>query len=331
MAFFVALVLSFVPAVIYAWVVYWLDRYEKEPRFLLGGIFLWGAVVATFGAIIASMLLEAGMLLMTGSEVFADLSGTTIIAPLVEESLKGLAVLIIFLAFRTEFDSILDGIVYASVAALGFAATENVLYLYFQGYVEGDGWNGLMSLFVLRVLFGGWNHAVYTSFIGIGLALTRLSRRGCVKFLAPVVGWILAMTVHGLHNTMSVFLISQAGLSGMATVLLGDWLSWLIMFLVVVWAIMREKRWTITYLPEEVTSGIITQRQFEIARSSWAQVGTRLRALKDKRYKTTRHFYQLCAELAQKKHQLETFGKERGNDAIIERLRVQLAKLSPNV
>ena len=47
------------------------------------------------------------------------------IAPIIEESLKGLAVLLVFLLFRKEFDSILDGIVYAAITALGFAATEN--------------------------------------------------------------------------------------------------------------------------------------------------------------------------------------------------------------
>ena len=44
MAFLLALLLSFVPALLCASLVYWLDRYEKEPRILLVA-FGWGAVV----------------------------------------------------------------------------------------------------------------------------------------------------------------------------------------------------------------------------------------------------------------------------------------------
>lgn len=329
MAFVVAVVLSFVPALFYAFVIYWLDRYEKEPRMLLGGAFFWGAIVATIGAIIASMVLQAGILMITGSETLTDVSGTTIIAPVVEETLKGLAVAIIFLLFRHEFDSILDGIVYASITALGFAATENVLYLYFQGYVEGDGWSGLLALFVLRVLLGGWNHAVYTAFIGIGLALARLSRRGCVRFIAPFAGWVVAMIVHAVHNTMAVFLGAQPSLSKLAAILLVDWLSWLVMFAIIIWAIVREKRWITTYLREEVSQGIITQKQFDTARSSWSQTLARLGSLSKGRYGVTRRFYQLCAELAQKKQQYATHGDERGTLIRIETLRGQLAELSP--
>jgi hypothetical protein len=47
-------------------------------------------------------------------------------------------VLAVFLFFRNEFDSLLDGIVYGGITALGFAATENVLYL-FGAYGENVG------------------------------------------------------------------------------------------------------------------------------------------------------------------------------------------------
>lgn len=326
-----AIVLSFIPALFYAWILYWLDRYEKEPRLLLGGVFVWGAIVATIGALIASMILEAGILFLTGSELLADISGTTLVAPIVEESLKGIAVLLVFLIFRKEFDSLLDGMVYAGITALGFAATENVLYLYFQGYEGSGDLTGLIVLFFLRVILGGWNHAVYTAFIGIGLAIARLSRNVLVVIIAPIIGWVLAVATHMLHNSMAVFLGEAFGLGGLVATLLVDWLSWIIMFAIVIWAISRERRWITTHLAEEVAQGTITQRQFEIARSSWAQVWARLKALFGGRYGATRQFYHLCAELAQKKHQLSTMGDEYGNRAIVEKLRTQLHTLSPNV
>lgn len=46
MGLILSLFLGVIPAFVYAMFVYWLDRYEKEPILLLGGVFIWGAVVA---------------------------------------------------------------------------------------------------------------------------------------------------------------------------------------------------------------------------------------------------------------------------------------------
>jgi RsiW-degrading membrane proteinase PrsW (M82 family) len=325
--FLLAVVLSFLPAFGYAWVVYWLDRYEKEPRLLLGGVFIWGAFVATVGALILSLLLQFGVVAITGSEELAEFAGSSVIAPLVEESLKGIAVLLVFLIFRSEFDSFLDGIVYASITALGFAATENVLYLYFMGFEDG-GMSGMLLLFFVRVILGGWNHAVYTAFIGIGLAVARHTHNTLLKFSAPVIGWFIGVSVHGIHNTMAVVLGGAFGLGGLAATILVDWIGWLIIFIVILWAISREKRWLTQYLTEEVDQGIITQEQYQVACSSWARTRAHLKAMFDGRYKKTWQLYQLCGELAQKKHQLANMGEEQRNSAIVDELRTELRNVA---
>lgn len=319
MMFALAVVLSFGPAFFYASIVYWLDRFEKEPLRLLVGAFLWGAVVATIGAIIATHVLQLGVELITGSAALADLTGTTIFAPLVEESLKGIAVLLIVLVFTHEFDSVLDGIVYAAITALGFAATENVLYLYFQGYAT-DGLPGMIGLFILRVLFGGWGHAVYTAFIGIGLAVARLQQGWLIKLVAPIFGWSVAVFLHALHNSMATFLGEQMGLSGLLVTLLVDWTGWAVALALVIWAISRERRWLRSYLAEEVQLGVISAEQYQAACSVRARLGARMQG------RAARKFYVTCAELAQKKHQLATLGEEHGNSARVATLRASLAR-----
>lgn len=37
-----ALFFGFIPCFFFAAILYWLDRYEKEPKLLLIGVFLWG-------------------------------------------------------------------------------------------------------------------------------------------------------------------------------------------------------------------------------------------------------------------------------------------------
>src|SRR5512142_548782 len=157
MALLVSLFFAFVPAFFMAAIIYWLDRYEKEPLVLLGAAFFWGAIVAAGGAFIINTVFGIGIYAFTGSGDVADQATASLVAPFVEEGLKGLAVLLVFVFFHKEFDSILDGIIYAAITALGFAATENVLYIFGHGYLD-NGWSGLWQLVFIRDVIVAWQH-----------------------------------------------------------------------------------------------------------------------------------------------------------------------------
>ena len=325
MGFILSLFFGFVPMLIFAGFLYWLDRYEKEPKLLVGGAFIWGAVVAAGVAFVVNTLLGIGVYLVTGSDAVTELATGSLVAPPVEETLKGLAVLLVFLFFRQEFDSVLDGIVYAGITALGFAATENSYYIYNYGFLEG-GYEGLLWLVFVRVILVGWQHPFYTAFIGIGLAIARLNRRVWIQLLAVLGGWGIAIVAHSIHNTLASLL---SGLGGLAVGTLLDWSGWFFMFLVILWAISRVQRRIRKYLLSEVEHGIISKAQYRMACSAWAQGSLRIKGLFSGRYRDTRRFYQLCAELAHKKFQLERFGNEGKNQQIIEQTRAELAALSP--
>jgi len=324
--FALAILFGFLPMFILAAVIYWLDRYEKEPKLLLGGVFSWGAIVAVIGALVLQVFLGQSILLLTGSAVIEEIAGSSLFAPVTEEILKGLAVLLVFVFVHAEFDSILDGIVYASVAALGFAATEDVLY-YYGAYMEG-GLGSLVMLVFLRLVIFGWQHAFFTSFIGIGLAVARLTRRPSAKIAAPLIGLSLSIFAHSLHNSLLTFLSGLVGVSVAAVV---AWSGWLVMFAFILYLIYREKIWLSEYLREEVQLKIITFRQYEAACSFFGQTGARFSALQSGRYYATSRFFQLCGELSHKKRQLATLGEETGNSRVIEALRCELSRISPDL
>lgn len=326
MAFLAALFFGFAPMFLFAYILYWLDHYEKEPLPLLVGVFAWGAVVAAGGSYVFNTLFGVSVFTVTGSEALSSLTTGSISAPLFEETLKGFAVLVVFLVFRREFDSILDGIVYAGVAALGFAATENVLYIW-RGYEDG-GWSGLMTLVVIRVILVGWQHPVYTSFIGMGLALARANRSMFVKILAVLGGWFLAMFTHSVHNTLAAF-TSLENLTCFIGLFL-DWLGVFFMFGMLIWAGWMEQRNIARYLKEEVQMGLMDARHYSTAISAWRQAFARLSSLFRGNYRATSRFYQVVGELAHKKQQLAKLGEEGGNSVIIRRYREELARLSPN-
>jgi hypothetical protein len=266
-----------------------------------------------------------GVYLATNSERATNLVTGSLVAPMVEETLKGLAVLVVFLVARQEFDSLLDGIVYAGIVALGFAASENAYYLYEYGYKEG-GYTALLWTFFVRVFLVGWQHPFYTAFIGIGLAAARLSKNSLAMLLAPLVGFSLAVMLHAIHNTIGSLLSGGAGLA-LGTVY--DWSGWTFLFLFILWAIARERSWIVEHLREEVRLGLISPAQYRTACSAWLQSRARFDALIKGRFLDTGRFYQLCGELAHKKQQRMLKGEEAGNSQIIESLRAQLAHLSP--
>jgi RsiW-degrading membrane proteinase PrsW (M82 family) len=326
MPIFVSILLAFIPAMIYAWITYWMDRYEKEPLHLLGGVFIWGAVIAAGGSYILNTIFGIAIYSFTSDTAIADIATGSVSAPLVEEALKGFAVLVVFLVFRQEFDTILDGIVYAAITALGFAATENVLYMMQFGYAE-DGWAGLWSIFFLRVVLGAWNHASYTAFSGIGLAIARNNKKPLVRIGAPLGGFAAAIFTHFIHNTIGVVAGNAGGLLMMFVV---DWLGWLFIFGIMLWAIRRERMWIQFHLKQEVADGLISQEQYDVAVSAFRRGLAAISGLGSSGFRATRRFYQLTAELAYKKQQIARVGTAPGNSLeMIDKLRAEIGRLAP--
>jgi hypothetical protein len=110
-----------------------------------------------------------------------------------------------------------------------------------------------------------------------------------------------------------------------------DWSGWIFMALFIGWAIWREGKYLRMHLVEEVKLGIITAAQYQTAISTSAQSFARIGALFSGKYHATNRFYQFCGELAHKKEQLLTVGNEDDNSLIIQNLRKELLRLSPNV
>jgi RsiW-degrading membrane proteinase PrsW (M82 family) len=193
----VGIVLAVLPLPVYMMLALWIDRFEKEPVWMLAAAFLWGAT----GSVFFAFILNTGFAIATADVLgaHADLATAVISAPFVEELAKGLALVIFFLWKRDEFDNVLDGIIYAAMAGLGFAMTENILY-YGKALAAG-GLGASLFTFVLRGVVSPFAHPLFTSMTGIGLGIARQARKGSpLKWLAPIGGICLAMFLHFLWN-----------------------------------------------------------------------------------------------------------------------------------
>jgi RsiW-degrading membrane proteinase PrsW (M82 family) len=178
----------------------WLDRYEPEPRVLLALALAWGACVATFMALVAQ---EVGTVILSVS----DQESATVIAPITEEFTKGLFLVLLLIWRRHELDGVLDGIVYAGMVGIGFAFTENILYLavaWNGSDGQPGGFVGLTSTFVVRCLASPFAHPLFTACIGVGIGLAINSRGLAGRLGFPVLGYVLAVLCHAAWNSSAL-------------------------------------------------------------------------------------------------------------------------------
>ncbi|MGZ4147308.1 MAG: PrsW family intramembrane metalloprotease [Actinomycetota bacterium] len=243
--------------------VYLLDLYEREPLSLVIGALLWGAIAATtlagyandgWGLVVARV----------GGPAFAARWTAALTAPFVEEMLKGLGVVLIYLIAPGEVDDMMDGFVYGAVCGLGFAVVEDVFY--FMGVFGGRPSGVLKGFFVRVVASGLYSHVLYTGLVGMGIGyvVSRRERRPLGRRVAVVAGLsAVAVLAHFLWDSPLLDLFPARPWSGT------DWLVIplatavkglpLLVFVVVavVLARRRERKWLETALAGEVgASGV---------------------------------------------------------------------------
>ena len=291
----VGIVLGTLPVPLYLALALWLDRYEKEPIWMLAGTFIWGATVAVFFSFIFNTI----NIMIFGSlfgAAAAGVMGGVVSAPIVEEGSKGLALLILYWWKKDEFDGVVDGVIYAAMVGLGFAMAENYLY-YGRTFAQG-GIEGSLFVFVMRGLISPFAHPLFTSMTGIGLGLARQSNNIFVKFVAPLAGLLAAMTLHALWNfsPIPLGLISFLGiyLLVMVPALLG-------VLIMVFFALRREGRVIRHYLAPELQSGLITQQEYNALSSVGGRIGSSFQALSSGGFSGWRaysRFSQVATELA---------------------------------
>src|SRR3984885_2352534 len=207
--FLIALPFALLPVPFLVGIVLLLDRLEPEPRANLVLAFAWGAGVA---ALLAAVINTAGLVFITQPALgnsTGEYVSATFGAPVVEESLKGLILIILLWRRRQELDGPTDGIIYAAMVGLGFAMTENLGY-YIDALVrpEVGGVKLLGMTFVLRGVLSPFAHPIFTSMTGIGVAYAATHRHGR---WAIGVGLLAAMLLHGLWNALTAL-----GLAGLA-------------------------------------------------------------------------------------------------------------------
>ena len=319
-----ALAGAIIPTIFYINLVWWLDRYEREPLWLLASAFFWGAIPAVVFVFIPEVVFDEILYGALGHTALADALSYGVSPPLFEESAKGIFLVGLLLVFWNHVDDPLDGIVYGSMVGFGFAMTENVFY--FLSAASDAGVGAEMVNIILRAVVFGFNHAFFTSWTGLALGWARTHGGPLHRIVVPVLGWMAAVFFHSMHNLGATFGAQTAYLSCFVS-LIFDWRGILLMTLIAFIFIGRERQWLVNELRPEVASGLLTQKEYHVVISSLRRTQARLRALTSRgwgAYERLGHFFAAATDLAFTKHQLSAYGEERGNSAEIASLRQRL-------
>jgi len=246
---------AILPMSFYLFLIWRFDKYDREPFKLVLANYLWGALGAIIFAIIGGFLLSSFASLFLKDGVNPGQFGAIVIAPVVEEITKGFF-LLITVASR-KFDNITDGIVYGGAIGLGFGMTENFLYFILYGTTIQD-W---IAIVIVRTLFSAVMHCVSTATFGAFLGYAKFKSK-FFKVTFPVIGLLLAMTIHSAWN-FSVSFQSTAPLGFFFL-----FITILIFILVFALSIQNEKKTILKELWDEASSGVIPLNHLNILASS---------------------------------------------------------------
>jgi len=178
------LFISLAPVFIIAFYIYNRDRYEKEPFSLLVKALIIGILC------VLPILLIEGLLTMlySGKEGMNESAYTAfVVAGMTEEGIKFLA-LLLFFWHNKHFNEKFDGIVYAVYISLGFAAIENILYVFQGGYSVG----------LVRALTAVPAHALFGIMMGYNFGLARFNEKQ--RVLNLIGAFIIPFIAHGAYD-----------------------------------------------------------------------------------------------------------------------------------
>src|SRR6185503_12754030 len=256
-ALLLGLLTATIPVPIYVTLLLWLDRYEAEPLWMLATAFFWGALIAVFIAIVFNTGIELMAAAAANSKDVGQNVGAVIAAPIVEESAKALILVILFFWKKDEFDGIIDGIVYAGMAGLGFAMTENILY---YGRAVRGGPDMLTFVFILRGIAGPFSHPLFTSMTGIGLGWSRQSESTLIKIVIPFLGFLLAILMHATWNG-SIAFGGPIGFFAAYFLVMGP--AFIVTLMVVFFSLRREGRIVREFLYPDLQKGVFESHEYE--------------------------------------------------------------------
>ena len=188
----IVLFTAILPVAILVYYICHKDKRSPEPTGLLLKAFFYGILSVPLSLCVSLPLQFLGFYSLEVTNVLGAVSSSFWGAAIPEELAK-LFMLWLLLRKNRYFDEKMDGIVYAVCVSMGFAALENIMYLFSNS-------DSFLTVGVARAIFAVPGHFCFAILMGYYYSLAKFyplssKRNRALVFIAPVV-------VHGLYDSI---------------------------------------------------------------------------------------------------------------------------------
>jgi RsiW-degrading membrane proteinase PrsW (M82 family) len=245
-----ALFISLAVAVVYLLLIRLLDLNEREPFWSTGLLFLFGfAGAGLVNVVVRSTLLELTVL----PGAFAEELGKFLAI------WAGLAMLAAAARLRgwSEFNGLMDGVIYGAAAGLGYAACETfVRELRVQDLAITR-----LNVSTLDVLWTsaltGLAHGLFGAIIGAGFGAAAHVYGAARRLALPLAGLVAAVLVHAGYRVLA-YGDALGGSSAVVRLWIALLIPLVLIIAVIAYALLRERRTIAEELASETESGMVT-------------------------------------------------------------------------
>lgn len=245
----------------WVWFLNHRDRFHRSiPKVALVG-FGWGALVATW---VMALPGNAAIMTILGKFFGADFVtrwGASLAAPLVEESSKGVGIVMLALLARPFLRNAYDGLVLGSFVGIGFEVAEDWWYG-FQGAQTAFGINQFSAELQIFVLRGTWislvSHALYSALVGAGIGWWISTRGQPISTRLPKTVLLIlgGCTLHFFWDSVGAlgpFILPVAFINAIILILI-----------VRKWAMRGQRVWVRDLLAPEMDAGLVTADEIDL-------------------------------------------------------------------
>jgi RsiW-degrading membrane proteinase PrsW (M82 family) len=133
----ITILVALLPAIIYAIIIRYSEKYEREPWGSIAQAFMWGGTLGIILVILfrgfLRVYIEDNYPVIASDEQYFTLILVCFITPFVAELIKPIGLLFV----RGDINEAEDGLIYGAVIGLGYTATENIFFGIFLAPLYG--------------------------------------------------------------------------------------------------------------------------------------------------------------------------------------------------
>lgn len=182
-------ILAIAPIVACLFWIYLKDKYEKEPIPILIKYFILGIISSLLALVIENLLIKVSI--FEGMSLI--LYTSFIVAGFTEESLKAM-ILIPNLLKEKQYNEKLDGIVYSVFLSLGFAAIENIIYIFYESEEL------ILQVSLSRAVIAIPAHIMFAITMGYYISKYKFEEKKPKKQQYIIIAVIIPILLHGIFD-----------------------------------------------------------------------------------------------------------------------------------